>query len=146
MKKPTLKTRKPIDELVPGDLTAFPIWEFASDEECEPGRDETWVRPVKSRVIERGNHSLSVAADFVTASGRKLVGFMSVSTAHLVDIDLPVLLASGKYIFVKQADPERRKAVALALGMAETEVFPLEFQLRVLLEGEAVPRRGVVFR
>lgn len=31
----TLKTRKPIDKLRPADLRAYPIWEFADDEEGE---------------------------------------------------------------------------------------------------------------
>lgn len=144
MKKPTLKTRKPIDELVPDDLVAFPIWEFAMDEEGEPDRDETWVRPVRSRVLERGNYSLSVAADFVTASGSNLVGFMGVSTADQIEIDHPVVLASGKYIYVKSTEPKERRAVAAALGMSVAEVFPLQFALRVKLKGEAAPRRGAI--
>ena len=57
-------TRKPIDQLTPEDLEAFPIWEFATDEEEDDERDETWVRPVDAAFIEPDQYSLSVAADF----------------------------------------------------------------------------------
>ncbi len=43
---PNPDTRKPVDELDLGDLSVFPVWEFAIDEEALEGRDETWVRPV----------------------------------------------------------------------------------------------------
>lgn len=42
----TAETRKPIDGLTLADLEAFPIWEFAIDEEGVEGQDETWVRPL----------------------------------------------------------------------------------------------------
>jgi len=43
--RPTLRTRKPIDRLTVDDLVAYPIWEYAIDEEVVDDRDETWVRP-----------------------------------------------------------------------------------------------------
>jgi hypothetical protein len=51
----TLKTRKPVDKLTVGDLVAFPIWEFASDEESVEGQDETWVRPRTVQKLAQGS-------------------------------------------------------------------------------------------
>lgn len=143
----TLRTRKPIDQLQPQDLVAFPIWEFATDEEGVDAQDETWVRPVKSSVVAPGQYSLSVAADFHTASGRHITGFVGVTTAGAFEVDHGVLLHEGKYIctFPKAFfDAEReRKALLSALGMKALDVFPLRFKLRVLAEGESILREGV---
>jgi hypothetical protein len=53
----TLKTRKPVNELTVEDLLAFPIWEFAADEEGAEGQDETWVRPVRHSQVPREAYS-----------------------------------------------------------------------------------------
>ena len=95
-----MKTRKPIDELSAADLIAFPIWEFAIDEEDVEGRDETWVRPVNARVVRKGLWSLSVAADYRTRVGARIAGFIGVSTAEAIEIGNAVLLPKGKYVFV----------------------------------------------
>jgi hypothetical protein len=56
----------PIDKLTAADLLAFPLWEFATDEEDVEGPDETWVRPVDAQVVRAGSWSLCVGADFRT--------------------------------------------------------------------------------
>jgi hypothetical protein len=77
----SLNTRKPVDELQPADFAAFPIWEFAIDEEEIEDQDETWVRPLAATLIEPDLYSLSVAAQFITASGHSIMGFLGVTTA-----------------------------------------------------------------
>jgi hypothetical protein len=141
----TLATRKPIDELTESDIVAFPIWEFCSDEEDVDGQDETWVRPVDASVVELGLYSLSVAADFVTADGRSLVGIIGVTTADDIEIDSAgALMIAGQYLYVAPGDQpfalEARERVAKALDADISRVFPIEFQLRVLIEGESLPR------
>jgi hypothetical protein len=143
-KRPTLKTRKPIDELLPSDLVAFPIWEFASDEEDMEGRDETWVRPVDARVVRKGLWSLSVAAEYCTRAGARIPGFIGVSTAEGVDIDGAVLLPKGKYVCVDVNSPASRRATAKALGMSVKDVFPLTFTLHVPIGRERVFRTGTI--
>lgn len=75
-KRPTLKTRKPIDQLTASDLSAFPIWEYASDEEDVEDQDETWVRPVDAQVVRKGQWSPTVAAEFRTRTGTTFAGFI----------------------------------------------------------------------
>lgn len=41
--RPTLRTRKPINALLPEDLIAFPVLEFAKDEEGVDGKP--WSAP-----------------------------------------------------------------------------------------------------
>ena len=147
----TLATRKPIDQITVADLVDFPIWEFCLDEEGVEGMDETWVRPLAAAAVPNGAYSLSVAAEFETASGLRVNGLIGVTTAAgEVEIAYPVLLFDGKYLFVPSrhdmqfnaGDEKLRTAIADALGTSP--VFPLRYRLSVLIEGEASHREGTV--
>ena len=150
----TIATRKPIDQITVADLVDFPIWEFCLDEEGVEGMDETWVRPLAAAAVPNGAYSLSVAAEFETASGLRVDGLVGVTTiAGEVEIAQAVLLFGGKYLFVPdnqdtrldalgKADEKFRAAVADALGTPP--VFPLRYRLSVLIEGEASHREGTV--
>lgn len=144
---PSKRPRKPVDQLKPEDFVDFPIWEFADDEEGGEGQDETWVRPHARKVVGKDLYSLSVAADFVAASGKVLAGFVGVTTAEAFEVGHGVILHEGNYIFVPSAEypgaTKERKAVAEALCMKEAQVFPLKYTLRVLLKGETALRCGV---
>jgi hypothetical protein len=142
----TLNTRKPIDELEPEDFAHFPIWEFATDEEENEDQDETWVRPLATRVIEPDCYALSVAARFEAASGMSLFGFVDVTTANEFEFGHGVLLHNDEYIFVPSSDyydaKKDRKIVASSLQSKVSEVFPLKFTLLVNVSGEKLPRKG----
>ena len=149
----TIATRKPIDQITVADLVDFPIWEFCLDEEGVEGMDETWVRPLAAAAVPNGAYSLSVAAEFETASGLRVNGLVGVTTAGEVEISQAVLLFGGKYLFVpdkqdmridalRKDDEKLRAAIADALGTSP--VFPLRYRLSVLIEGEASHREGTV--
>jgi hypothetical protein len=150
----TIATRKPIDQITVPDLVDFPIWEFCLDEEGVEGMDETWVRPLAAAAVPNGAYSLSVAAEFETASGIGVGGLIGVTTiAGEVEISQAVLLFGGKYLFVpdkhdmpinalQEHDETLRSAIADALGTSP--VFPLRYRLSVLIEGEASHRAGTV--
>jgi hypothetical protein len=148
----TIATRKPIDQITVADLVDFPIWEFCLDEEGVEGMDETWVRPLAAAAVPNGAYSLSVAAEFETASGLPVTGLIGVTTAAEGEVEIahPVLLFDGKYLFVPSqhdmqidaADEKLRQAVVDALG--KSPVFPLRYRLSVLIEGEASHREGIV--
>jgi hypothetical protein len=134
--RPTLKTRKPIDQLTVDDFTAFPIWEFAIDEEDVEGRDETWVRPVDARTVRKGLWSLSVAALFRTRSGMSIPGFVGVTTANGIELEGGVLLSDHHYIVIDVSNASARSATARALGLSVQLTFPLTFVLRALIGRE----------
>jgi hypothetical protein len=150
----TIATRKPIDQITVADLVEFPIWEFCLDEEGVEGMDETWVRPLAAAAVPNGAYSLSVAAEFETASGLRVNGLVGVTTtAGEVEISEAVLLFDGKYLFVpgkhdmridalQEHDEKLRWAIADALGTSP--VFPLRYRLSVPIEGEASYREGTV--
>ena len=141
------ETRKPVDRLTVNDFSAFPIWEYALNEEGIKGRDETWVRPLTARVVPRGQYSLQVAADFRIASGRTYSGFVNVNTAEEpVEISGGVILDGPNYLPIPRREMfgfEQLKEVLLSsLGLSGAEVFPITYTLRVSIEGEQILRSG----
>ena len=82
----TIATRKPVDELTASDLEAFPVWEFAMDEEEVEEQDETWVKPVPTSEVPADGFSLSVAAVLKLANGRVYPGVMFCDTHAGLDI------------------------------------------------------------
>jgi len=144
----TLKTRKPIGQLTVSDLHKFPIWEFCIDEEDVEGHDETWVRPLADQIVPRNMYSLNVAADFTTASGHKFTGFVGVTTVkRKVEINSGVILSGRKrYLFIPNPEfflfEKECKNLATGLGLRASEVFPINYKLRVEISGETKNRSG----
>jgi hypothetical protein len=144
----TLMTRKPITVLVEEDIRAFPVWEFAADEEADEEQDETFVRPVDARAVPIDAYSLSVAARFTTPLGRELVGIIGLSTADGIEVGHAALIADGKYIFVPSPEfpgaTKEYSRIASLLGMAVTDAFPLRFVSLVPFEGTGAPIDGML--
>jgi hypothetical protein len=131
----SLRTRKPVGQLTLDDVAAFPVWEYADDEEGVEGRDETWVRPVATAVVPERSYT-HVAADFTASGGRRFAGFVTVSTLDgPPDVCQGVILHGNEYLFVSNPEAvgfgESRKQLLATVGMAEAEMFPLSFRLRV---------------
>lgn len=141
----TLDTRKPIDSLTVDDLDAFPIWAFAMDEEEVVGRDETWVRPVASNTVPLGAYALSVACDFRGPTSHEFEGFVVLSTATAqANPDGVVLLYRGRYLSLSLGTEAGRRRTADLLDLPIDEVFPLNYEVRVRVDGENEGRRGIL--
>ena len=141
--KATLSTRKPVIKLAATDLRAFPIWEFAIDEESHPDQDETWVRPVQAEAVPAGAYSQIVAASFASPpSSSTFVGFMMVSTDERPPDLSPgaVLFRRGYHVIPSPQEAPERAAFAGLLGVT----FPLSYRLLVPLAGEARLREGTI--
>jgi len=135
-----LMTRKPIQLLSATDFAAFAVWEYADDEEWLKGQDETWVRPVNSSAVPNRGYT-HVAADFTTAAGRQLFGYVTVSTLERIpEVSQGVVFHHGTALFVCNPKglgfQESRGELLAGLGLTEREMFPLSFRLRALLQGE----------
>ena len=145
--RPTLKTRKPIDQLRPIDLKTFPVWEFASDEEDEEGQHETWVRPVRAKQVPGNAYSLSVAARLTTPTGVEYQGIVGVSTAEGFEAVHAAILTEEEYVFIPwpgmAGASKLARSAAKELGVRATDLFPLAYRLDIPVEGEAAPRDGV---
>lgn len=139
MPKPTMQTRKPVDELTPSDFEIFPVWEYASDEEGIHGQDETWVRPVNTDVVPKRSYT-HVAADFQALNGKQYSGFVTVSTLEgPPEVCQGVILHKRHYLFVSNAEASgynvSRQALLKALQTTERDIFPLSFKLRIPVAG-----------
>ena len=145
--RPTLKTRKPIDQLRPTDLQAFHVWEFASDEEGEDGQDETWVRPLAEKEVPRDAYSLSVAARLTTSTGVEYQGIVGVNTAEGYEAIHAAVLTDSAYVFIPWPSmagaSKLARGAAKELGLKAKELFPLTYRLVIPVKGEVEPREGV---
>lgn len=144
--KPSLKTRKPIDALRLSDVEAFPIWEFATDEEENEGQDETWVRPIRLKKIPADAYSLSVSASFTSPTGAKYRGIVGVNTAEGFEVVHAAVLTEESYVFVPwpgmAGASQMARDAAEELGIEAKDLFPLSFRLGVPIEGELSLREG----
>jgi hypothetical protein len=143
-----LSTRKPVNRLTRADFTAFPIWEYAEDEEGVERQDETYVRPVDSPVVPRAGYT-HVAAEFTAPNGRKYSGFVTVSTLDIApDVCQGVIFHGRASLFVSNPEAfgfqESRKQLLAALKVREDEVFPLSFRLNAPIAGHTSPFAGVL--
>ena len=151
----TLATRKPIDHLTLQDLDAFPIWEFASDEEAMPGRNETWVRPVDSNVVPLHADGPCVSAEFALANGKVLRG---IAVPDLLfgtkEITSAYIIANGCYLSVPVRSTanlaaafladSRLKSLLQGLDLTAEEVFPIQCHLHAPVENETIPRNSTL--
>lgn len=153
----SLRTRKPVDKLTPADFDAFPIWEYALDEEADEDQDETWVRPVGRQHVPAGEYSQLVSAQFTTAAGKVRRGFMIVTTARVpIEITPGALVGSRLYAVLPNMTRAQAKAVktpwsiqsrdALVrkLRVSEDALFPMSYALDVLIGREKEKRTGVI--
>jgi hypothetical protein len=93
---PSLATRKPVDKLMVPDLEAFPVWEFASDEEAVEGMDETWVKPV-GHIVPEHESAVTVAAVFRLNCGLVYPGMVWCNTYAAFEVTAIALLTSHAY-------------------------------------------------
>ena len=124
---------KPIEKLTLADLGRHPIWEFASDEEGDKGKDETWIRSVPAKQVPVNAYSQLVSADFTTPANRKLSGFMHVTTAGGEIEILPgavIVARTLKWLVT----PEQQ----------DLDLFPLRYRLRAKISSETKYRTGII--
>ncbi|CAN7235558.1 MULTISPECIES: hypothetical protein [unclassified Variovorax] len=139
----TIATRKPVDELTASDLEAFPVWEFAMDEEEVEEQDETWVKPVPTSEVPADGFSLSVAAVLKLANGRVYPGVVFCDTHAGLDIAAVALLTTGgRVLFSKNDSPSEIRRSLKRLGLGRQHVFPLDFCTRVPLARTGILERG----
>jgi len=148
MERVTLQTRKPVHKLCRKDFDAYPVWQYADDEEGQEGRDETWVRPIDSNSVPKRSYC-HVAVDFATPIGKTYFGFVTVSTLDgAPDVCQGVILYNRKYLFI--ANPgafgfdDSRKRLLTGLVLTEKQAFPLSFTLRVPVVGHAKYKGGTL--
>jgi hypothetical protein len=129
------------------DLETFPIWEYATDEESVPGRDETWVRPLKANAIPVNSYSLSVAAEFTLANGTRMQGMVNTNYQAVLEIGYASLMTNHDFHLVPRGDEafakSERATLIRELGLHEKLIFPIRYRLLALAENESKLRTGL---
>jgi hypothetical protein len=136
------RIRKQVYELKPEDLSAFPIWEFALDEESEPDQDEATVRPYAfSASVDPSDGMFIVAARFWLADGTEMRGYLSPPSdddRELGTIQPQIVTETGQVSFwCGLCTPDTAKSYRL-LGRETAGVFPVRFESAVPLVGGVV--------
>lgn len=136
---PTSKTRKPIGDLTLADLKAFPVWEYAEDEEGVDGQDETWVRPVPDPADYGPYFTWQVACEFTAAAGARFSGFVIVyGTMGKREVGGAVVLSGGDYFCISTKSSPRD------LGVSSENLFPVTYELIPQLKHLEKVAKGVV--
>jgi len=132
--KTTLRTRKPIDKLTLADLKAFPIWEWAGDEEAEEEQDETWIRPVGLPTLPVGTDSLLVSISMIASSGKRFAGFAEAFYPGTPEEDLstPIFIFGRRHVHTEGLHARELEAT---LGLPKGGLFPLRVRVNVLVHG-----------
>lgn len=156
----TLRTRKPVDRLRPADFDVYPLWEYDLEGEGLPGRDETWVRPLRTKTVPSSASALHVASDFLLGSGASFRGFVTVDVAG-DRIDMSggaVLLTAREYLVIPTLPPSvaRRQKDTWALAgfdritkrfkCSHADIEATLVRFRVLCAGEKRGRVGYYYR
>jgi hypothetical protein len=129
----TLRTRKPVDQLTVKDLEAFPVWEYALDEEGTEGMDETWVKPIDTQVVPADSFSLMVASVVKLANGSVYPGVVHCDTAPTFRPQHLALLTTGGRILLDLNPTFGLSELQSLLGLKQDAAVPIEFATRVPL-------------
>lgn len=139
--------RKQFVDLRPEDLAVFPVWEYALDEECIEGQDETTVRPIiLEGCVDPSDGPFLVKAHFVLADGSKRIGLLTPPSkpenAELASIQPCIVTDSGIVLFWYGLCPIGADEFARSyarLGESDSaQVFPVQFESAVPLKGGSV--------
>jgi len=144
-----MKIRKQVYKLTAGDLSKFPVWEFALDEENEEGQDEATVRPYEvSGALDPSDGMFVVRAAFTLADGSKVQGYVTppVQGDDSIGTLQPIIVtAAGQVGFwcgMMSPSPDQLAEKYRSLGRDAGRTFPLQFESQVELVGG--PVRGTL--
>jgi hypothetical protein len=90
-------------------------------------------------VLELTDSGFSVAAKFKTASGMELRGIVGVNTMGSLEVIHAAVITEDNYVFIPWPGyPGARRSCQVAsreLGISESDLFPLKYELLVPIEG-----------
>ena len=134
------------DKLTIKDLTRYPVWEYALDEEGLPGQDEKTLKPcAKLPGIEDDVIYLIVRASFILANEVAMTGFINPSDLRvnkmmspLLPYDLHPVIVTGSghvHFCFGNTKPDRMTMTESyrRLGYEAKNVFPIEFKADVII-------------
>jgi hypothetical protein len=139
--------RKQVGDLTLDDLRQTPIWEFATDEEGEPGQDEETLRPRPDLTVADPSQGLFICrAELVANDGTRYGGYLSPSEERHIGFIQPTVVTDngqvGFWFGMFGPKPGRLEATYEVLGKTAEQLFPLSF--RALVEYKGVKLEGEI--
>ncbi len=137
--------RKQVTDLTLEDLRETPVWEYALDEEGEPGQDEETLRPCPG--VEEVNPKKGlfvVATSFQAVDGTRFSGFATAQVtdeSETGDVHPTIITDSGHVHFwqgsvFNESELEDRIADSYAaLEKSPGDLFPLRWEMHVSVKG-----------
>ena len=144
-----MKIRKQDYHLTLEDLTMYPAWEYALDEEEEAGKDERTVRPYpKAPPLDPQEAYFIVRASFILSNGSMEKGYITPRSAeseafeHVIPYDLGAVILTdrGRVYFGygnKKPGADTISRNYEILGQPKESVFPIHFKADVEIVGIA---------
>jgi hypothetical protein len=140
-----VKTRKQVCNLTLDDLTRFPVWEFALDEEGEEGQDEATVRPYQfTPPLNPNDEMFVVLAEFTLADGTRMQGYFTppVQGAGGISTFQPIIITEqgqvGFWYGIRKPDAETISEDYHLLDKTASQVFPVMFRSMVEIRDGSV--------
>jgi hypothetical protein len=132
---------KGLAELTIDDLNHCPVWEFALDDEGEPGQDEETVRaPGDLTAIDPVDGIFVVSALFTAADGTVFKGYVTPSETG-DRVESPAIITdAGKHIpfwhGILEPGPAALEEEYSALAKQPPELFPIRVETLVPVRGD----------
>jgi hypothetical protein len=143
---------KPVAALSPKDLARHPVWEYDIGHETLPGRDETWVVPVKALPVTDLSNRIAFTALHLR-NGQVLPGLLG--SVYLQDafrtqqfLGLSIWHENGWFHLVRRYGDEFAQmgpaALAARLTLPVEQVFPIAYDISGWAKGLPEVVRGEV--
>ncbi len=141
---------KRVDLLTTADFKRFPVWTYVPETRT---RDETWMRPVRKLPVSDFDNKL-VGARVRFSNGRRvwaMIGNVDVNDPSKTEQFLGLSFRIGRSWFhlARYHDIDYNsqgpKALAAALNMRTSDIFPITYDLRPFARGNPNALQGQVF-
>ncbi len=139
-----LHTRRSIRKIARADFLAYPVWEWAINEDHTHGLGESFVRPTDLASLPTGVARQYIVGATVTLNdGSALPGCVEVALrnkkAHMAPM---FIFLQDRHLDFGGAETR----TVLGHYLKRADAHPVRWQLAVPLDGEAAPRQGAVRR
>lgn len=139
-----LQSRRSIRKIARGDFDAYPVWEWALNDEHTDGHGESFVRPTELGSIPLAPlRQLIVSATATLNDGSVLPACVEVSVrAKKVQIEPMFIFLQDRHLDFGGAET----ATVLSHYTKRADARPVSWELAVPLDGDAAPLKGAVRR
>ncbi len=139
-----LSTRKTVYQVTRDDFASYAVWEWAIDEDGAEAADESFVRPTPlASIPKRDFAQFIVAASVTLRNGSTMPAYAEVTVQGAAITVTPMsIFLYDRHLDIAATETTR----ALSYLTQEADNYPAAWELKVPIDGEAMPRQGKVPR